>query len=70
MLDGIGNRSRHAAPHGAFRCAPKGDDDDRWVAIAVHDDADWQRFRGALGDPPWAAEARFATDGGPLGARR
>lgn len=60
-LGRLGNRSRHAAPHGAFRCAPKGTDDDRWVVIAVHDDTDWEQFRRALGEPPWAAEARFAT---------
>jgi len=61
ILERAGNRSRHAAPHGAFRCAPKGDDDDRWVTIAVHDDDDWQRFRDAIGNPAWAAEARFTT---------
>jgi benzylsuccinate CoA-transferase BbsF subunit len=61
MLGRLGNRSRHAAPHGAFRCAAKGEDDDRWVTIAVHDDTDWERYRRALGDPAWAADARFAT---------
>ncbi|MBI1814723.1 MAG: CoA transferase [Deltaproteobacteria bacterium] len=65
-LERIGNRSRHAAPHGAFRCAPKGDDDDRWVAIAVHSDDDWQKFRHALGDPSWAADARFETGSGRI----
>ena len=65
-LGRIGNRSRHAAPHGAFHCAPKNGDDDRWVAIAVHDDADWQRFRQAIGDPEWAADARYATTAGRL----
>ena len=65
-LGRMGNRSRHAAPHGAFRCAPKDGDDDRWVAIAVHDDADWQRFRQAIGDPSWAADARYATASGRL----
>jgi len=66
VLGRIGNRSRHAAPHGAFRCAPKGDDDDRWVAIAVHTDDDWYCFRRAIGDPAWAAAARFATVSGRL----
>jgi benzylsuccinate CoA-transferase BbsF subunit len=66
VLVRMGNRSRHAAPHGAFRCAPRGGDDDRWVAIAVHDDEDWRRFRRAMGDPPWAAEARFTTGPGRL----
>jgi len=66
ILERRGNRSRHAAPHGVFRCAPKGEDDDRWVAVAIHDDADWQRFGAALGHPPWAAEARFAHTEGRL----
>jgi benzylsuccinate CoA-transferase BbsF subunit len=65
-LGRVGNRSRHCAPHGVFRCAAQGDDDDRWVAVAVHDDADWQRFRRAIGDPPWAADTRFATTQGRL----
>lgn len=65
-LGRLGNRSRHAAPHGAFRCAPRDDDDDRWVTIAVHDDDDWQRFCRAIGAPPWAADSRFATTSGRL----
>ena len=65
-LGRMGNRSRHAAPHGAFRCAAQGDDDDRWVVIAVHDDTDWQRFRSAIGDPAWSAAGRFATTAGRL----
>jgi len=61
VLTRAGNRSRHAAPHGVFRCAAEGDDDDRWVAIAVQDEVEWQRFRSAIGDPPWAMDGRFAT---------
>ena len=40
-----GNRSDRAAPHGAFACAGE----DRWVAIAVWDDGDWERLARALG---------------------
>jgi len=65
-LGRMGNRSRHAAPHGAFRCAASDGDDDRWIAIAVHDDDDWERFRYAVGNPPWTADARFATTAGRL----
>lgn len=46
----IGNRSRHAAPHGVFACAGE----DRWIALAVHSDDDWQRLVRAMGSPPWA----------------
>ena len=40
-----GNRSDRAVPHGAFACAGE----DRWVAIAVWDDGDWERLARALG---------------------
>jgi len=53
----IGNRSPHAAPHGVFPCAGE----DRWLALAVHDDADWQRLVVVMGAPSWATAS-------PLGA--
>jgi crotonobetainyl-CoA:carnitine CoA-transferase CaiB-like acyl-CoA transferase len=50
-----GNRSRQAVPHGAFPCAG----DDRWVAIAVWDDAEWARLAQVIGldDPKLAGFA-------------
>jgi crotonobetainyl-CoA:carnitine CoA-transferase CaiB-like acyl-CoA transferase len=57
VLDRLGNRSRHAAPHGVFPCAG----DDRWIAIAVHDDDDWQRLVHVLGAPAWAADPALGT---------
>jgi crotonobetainyl-CoA:carnitine CoA-transferase CaiB-like acyl-CoA transferase len=62
ILTRMGNRSRHAAPHGLFPCAGR----DRWVAIAVHDDEDWHRLVHALGDPAWAADPALATAAGRL----
>ena len=54
-----GNRLPHGggAPHGAYRC--KGED--RWVAITVFTNDQWEAFRRAAGDPVWAREDRFAT---------
>lgn len=52
-----GNRSRVAAPHGAFPCRG----DDRWCTIACHSDEDWQRLTRAMGSPAWALDPRFAT---------
>jgi crotonobetainyl-CoA:carnitine CoA-transferase CaiB-like acyl-CoA transferase len=54
QLDGVmgvrdGNRSARAVPHGAFPCAPEGDVDDRWVAIACWDDAEWSRLAARIG---------------------
>ena len=52
-----GNRSHDAAPHGIYRC--KGED--RWCAIAVTNDHEWQAFCQAIGQPRWTRAARFAT---------
>jgi crotonobetainyl-CoA:carnitine CoA-transferase CaiB-like acyl-CoA transferase len=67
ILGRLGNRSRHAAPHGVFRCADE-DGRERWVTIVVHDDSDWQTLVDALGRPAWATEARYATTAGRLAA--
>lgn len=40
-----GNRDEWMAPHGIYRC----EGDDRWVSIAVRDDAEWRRFAAILG---------------------
>jgi crotonobetainyl-CoA:carnitine CoA-transferase CaiB-like acyl-CoA transferase len=41
----IGNRSPDAAPHGVYPSAGN----DRWIAIAVTSDDQWQRFRSVVG---------------------
>lgn len=46
-----------AAPHGVFPCAG----DDRWISIAVPDEAQWQQLTQAMGDPQWAGEEAFAS---------
>jgi crotonobetainyl-CoA:carnitine CoA-transferase CaiB-like acyl-CoA transferase len=46
-----------AAPHGVYRCQG----DDRWCAIAVFNEEQWQGFKQALGNPPWAEDKRLAT---------
>jgi len=54
-----GNSSQYAAPHGVYGC--KGDD--RWCAIAVFTDEEWDAFCKAMGSPEWASEPRFSTLG-------
>jgi crotonobetainyl-CoA:carnitine CoA-transferase CaiB-like acyl-CoA transferase len=44
-------------PHGVFPCRGE----DRWVAIAVADDAEWQRFCRTLNSESWLQDPRFAT---------
>jgi crotonobetainyl-CoA:carnitine CoA-transferase CaiB-like acyl-CoA transferase len=58
-----GNRADFGAmaPHGIY--AARGDD--RWIAIACRDDADWQRLGDVLGAPA-ATDARFTALAGRL----
>jgi len=49
-----GNRDPHAAPHGVFRCRGT----DRWCAISVWDDQEWERLLRAMGHPAWSADPR------------
>jgi benzylsuccinate CoA-transferase BbsF subunit len=50
-----------AAPHGVYRCRPRDGDDDRWVAISVHTQAEWERMVAAMGAPAWASQPQFRT---------
>jgi len=52
----MGNRDRSMSPHGVYRCLGT----DKWVALAVPSDAAWERFCGAMGNPDWCRETRFA----------
>ncbi len=55
----LGNTSpyRPAAPHGAYPCRG----DDRWIAIAAFDDAQWRAIGGVLRDPAWMQRPDFTT---------
>jgi len=53
----MGNASPCAAPHGVYRC--KGDN--RWCAIAVFTEQEWQAFCRAIGNPAWIQHPKFAT---------
>jgi benzylsuccinate CoA-transferase BbsF subunit len=52
-----GNACEYAAPHGVFRC--KGED--RWCAITVFEEIEWQSMCKAMGNPEWTKEADFST---------
>ncbi len=51
-----GNSDSLAAPHGCYCCLG----DDRWVNIAVENEAEWHALCGAAGHSEWAADPRFA----------
>ncbi|MBI2860894.1 MAG: CoA transferase [Chloroflexi bacterium] len=57
-----GNRFAGGAPHGIYPCLGE----DRWCAIAVHSDVEWQAFKTAIGRPSWAGEERFDSAAGRL----
>lgn len=65
-LGRMGNRSRHEAPHGVFRCRDHADGRERWLALVVHDDADWRTLVDFLGSPAWATAAAYDTAAGRL----
>jgi benzylsuccinate CoA-transferase BbsF subunit len=58
VLGPSGNRSVRYAPHGAYRCADE-DGHERWLAVAVASNHEWQEMLKVMGDPP--ADPRFST---------
>jgi benzylsuccinate CoA-transferase BbsF subunit len=52
-----GNHYPHASPHAVYPCRGE----NRWCAISIFSDEEWDRFCEALGNPSWTGEERFAT---------
>jgi len=52
-----GNRDRRYVPHGVYRCLGE----DRWCAITVCNDNEWQALCKVLGNPEWSRSEKFAT---------
>lgn len=52
-----GNRDSHMSPHGLYPCRGA----DRWVAITVKSEQQWQWFCDVMGNPPWTGDPRFTT---------
>jgi benzylsuccinate CoA-transferase BbsF subunit len=53
----LGTAHLWKAPHNVYRCQAA----DRWIAITVSSDDEWQRLRAAMGQPSWAMDTRFDT---------
>ena len=53
----MGNQCPYAAPHNAYRCQGE----DRWCAIAVFTDEEWESFCKVIGNPALIDDPRFAT---------
>ncbi|PKB73338.1 MAG: hypothetical protein BZY75_02385 [SAR202 cluster bacterium Io17-Chloro-G7] len=54
----VGNKHQDKAPHDVFRC--KGDQ--KWVAISVENEAQWEALCRVLDRPEWQQDPRFADD--------
>jgi benzylsuccinate CoA-transferase BbsF subunit len=52
-----GNRITRAAPHAVLPCLGT----DRWCAISVFNDEEWDAFCNVIGSPAWSKEPRFST---------
>jgi len=57
IAERVGNRCSFAAPHGAYRCRGE----DRWCAIAVYTDEEWNSFCRVIGNPAWTKDPKFST---------
>jgi len=59
-----GNRAWEpaVAPHNSYPCAGE----DRWVAVACMNDAEWQALVMAMEEPHWAEDPKWATNAGRL----
>lgn len=62
VADRMGNADGALSPHGCYPCKGR----DRWIAIAVGTDAEWQGLCAALGKGEWLRDARFADGMGRI----
>lgn len=53
----LGNRVPHLAPYNAYPCRG----DDRWCAITVRNEEEWEALCHASGHPEWLHDPRFNT---------
>lgn len=52
----LGNGDPFMCPHGCYPC----EGEYKWVTIAAETEEDWKNLVKAMGNPPWAADAKFA----------
>lgn len=55
-----GNRSPDYAPHSAYPCRGR----DRWCAVAISNQEQWQALVLMMGNPDWSSEERFQSTEG------
>jgi benzylsuccinate CoA-transferase BbsF subunit len=53
----VKGHSPYTVPHDAYRCRWE----DRWCAISVSTDEEWENFCRVIGNPQWTEDGRFAS---------
>jgi benzylsuccinate CoA-transferase BbsF subunit len=53
----MGNHCDYAAPHNSYQCQGN----DRWCALAVFNDKEWESFCKVIGNPAWTKSSRYTT---------
>jgi crotonobetainyl-CoA:carnitine CoA-transferase CaiB-like acyl-CoA transferase len=59
-----GNRAPHAAPQGIYPCLGSEPGSERWLALAIETDAQWNALVDVLGNPGWARSTELASHDG------
>lgn len=57
IAERMGNKDLYMAPHGVYPCSGE----DRWVAITVTNEDQWQVFCNVIGNPDWCKDTKFST---------
>ena len=67
----LGNRSPDMAPHGCYRCADEGEEEEeRWLALAVENDEQWHALRDVVNTTALdLGDVALASKAGRLAAR-
>jgi len=59
----MGNQHFDFAPHGIYQVLGKNlFGNNRWIAISVQSEDEWQALKAAMGMPEWAEQAKFAAN--------
>ena len=64
LLEREGNRSPAAAPQGLYACAGSEPGAERWLALSVASDPQWEALVALLGRPAWATKPELASHAG------
>jgi benzylsuccinate CoA-transferase BbsF subunit len=57
IADRMGNRDPYMAPHSLYPCRGA----DRWVAITVTNEHEWEALCQVMGEPDWSRNPKFST---------